>query len=112
MTFLRYALIVLHLVGAAAIIGPALDQLRAEAKRITTAMLWGARAQILTGVALVGVAYANDVDVDNFKITVKLLLALVIVGLVESQRKKPVTWAYWAILGLTLVNVIVAVFWH
>ena len=112
MDFLRYALIVLHLLGAAAILGPALDQLRSETKRITTAMLWGARAQILTGIALVGVASANDADLDHVKITVKLLLALVIVGLAESQRKKQAAWAFWTVFGLTLVNVIVAVFWH
>jgi hypothetical protein len=111
--FLRYTLLTLHIIGAAAIIGPALDQLRAETKRITTAMVWGARAQIITGLALVGVAYASDHEPDHVKIAVKLLIALAVVGIAEATRKKgAVTWAFWSVFGLTVVNVIVAVFWH
>ena len=115
MDFLRYTLLTLHILGAAAIIGPAFDQLRSDTKRITTAMVWGARAQILTGIGLVGVAYASDDghEPDSTKLAVKLLIALAIVGIAESQRKKDaVTWAFWVVSGLTVVNVIVAVFWH
>jgi hypothetical protein len=113
MEFLRYTLLFAHILGLAAIIGPALDQLRADTKRITTAMVWGARAQIITGLALVGTAYATDNDPDNAKIAVKLVLALAIVGIAEANRKKdnPVT-AYWLVGGLTLVNIAVAVFWR
>jgi len=111
--FLRYTLVTLHILGAAAIIGPALEQLRAEAKRVTTVMVWGARAQLVTGLALVGVAYANDADPDHGKIAVKLLIALAVVGIAEATRKKgAVAWAFWSVLALTVVNVIVAVFWH
>lgn len=113
MDFLRYTLLTLHILGAAAIIGPALEQLRSDAKRITTVMVWGARAQILTGLALVGVASANDADLDHVKIAVKLLIALAVVGIAEATRKKgAVAWAFWAVFLLTIVNVIVAVFWH
>ena len=115
MDFLRYTLLTLHILGAAAIIGPAFDQLRSDTKRITTAMVWGARAQILTGIALVGVAYADgdDHEPDSAKLAVKLLIALAVVGIAESQRKKDaVTWGFWAVTGLTVVNVVVAVFWH
>ncbi len=112
MQALRYVLLVLHFVGLAAIIGPALDQLRAKTKTITMAMVWGARAQIVTGIALVGMMYANDVEPDNVKITVKLVLALAIAGIAESQRKKAPVWAYWAVAVLTLVNIVVAVVWR
>lgn len=113
MTFLRYALLFGHIIGLAAILGPFLDQLRAETKRITTAMVWGARAQIITGIALVGIGYATNHEPDNAKIAVKLLLALAIVGIAEANRKKdnPVT-AYWLVGALTTVNIAVAVFWH
>ncbi|MCR6713243.1 MAG: hypothetical protein NVV57_11365 [Demequina sp.] len=113
MDFLRYTLLTLHILGAAAIIGPAFEQLRSDAKRITTVMVWGARAQIVTGLALVGVAYANDADPDHAKIAVKLLIALAVVGIAEATRKKgAVAWAFWSVFLLTIVNVIVAVFWH
>ena len=113
MDFLRYTLLTLHILGAAAIVGPAFEQLRADTKRITTVMVWGARAQILTGLALVGVAYASDHEPDNVKIAVKLLIALAVVGIAESARKKRAAgWAFWAVFLLTIVNIIVAVFWH
>lgn len=113
MDFLRYTLLTLHILGAAAIIGPAFEQLRADAKRVTTVMVWGARAQILTGLALVGVAYASDHEPDHVKVAVKLLIALAVVGIAEATRKKgAVAWAFWSVFLLTIVNVIVAVFWH
>ena len=114
MDALRYSLLVLHFIGLAAILGPFLDQLRADTKRITTAMVWGARAQILTGIALVGLAYANDHEPDNVKIAVKLVIALAVVAIAEMSRKKTgdVGWAYWAVGALTTLNIIVAVAWH
>lgn len=113
MDFLRYTLLTLHILGAAAIIGPAFEQLRSDAKRITLVMLWGARAQILTGLALVGVAFANNADPDHTKIAVKLLIALAVVGIAEATRKKgAVAWAFWTVFVLTIINVVVAVFWR
>lgn len=113
MDFLRYTLLTLHILGAAAIIGPAFEQLRASSKHITTVMVWGARAQLLTGLALVGVAYASDHEPDHAKIAVKLLVTLAVVGIAEATRKKgAVAWAFWTVFVLTIVNVVVAVFWH
>lgn len=113
METLKLVILITHLIGLAAIIGPALDQLRKSSKKITNAMVWGARAQIVTGVILVGMRYALDEPVDNVKITIKLLLALAIAAIAEMSRKKDsVTWQYWAVGGLTLVNIAVAVLWR
>ncbi|WP_062316368.1 hypothetical protein [Demequina maris] len=117
MNALRYALLVLHFVGLAAILGPALDQLKADTKRITMAMVWGARAQLLTGLGLVALAEIRasqeDFEVDHVKIAVKLLVALAIVGIAEATRKRenPVT-PFWIVTGLTVVNIVVAVAWR
>ncbi|WP_062311597.1 hypothetical protein [Demequina rhizosphaerae] len=118
MTVLRYALLVLHFVGLAAILGPALEQLKADTKRITMVMVWGARAQLLTGLGLVALAeiragQVDDFEVDHVKIAVKLLVALAIVGIAEATRKRenPVT-PFWIVSGLTLVNIVVAVAWR
>jgi len=111
--FLEHALLVLHFVGIAAIVGPTLGQLKSDTKHITTVMVWGARAQILTGLALVGVISAGDNDLKPAWIAVKFLVALAIVGISEATRKKgAVAWAFWAVFGLSLVNITVAVFWH
>ena len=124
MDVLRYTLLILHFVGLAAIIGPFLDQLRADAKRITQTMVWGARAQLVTGLFLVGVAEMNDADVDHAKIAVKLVVALAIAGLAEVGGKKSkralagdgdlasVRTFWWLVGALTLVNIVVAVSWR
>ncbi len=114
MTVLRIALLVLHILGLAAIVGPFFEQLKASTKRITTLMVWGARAQIVTGLALVGVAFATDHQPDHRKLAVKLVLALLIAAVAEMTRKRQgnVDWAYWTVGAATIANVIVAVAWR
>lgn len=114
MDALRYSLLIGHFIGLAAILGPFLDQLRSDTKRITTTMVWGARAQLVTGLGLVGVAFASDNEPDHTKIAVKLLIALAVVGVAEATHKKttPGDKAWLAVGILTLVNIIVAVVWR
>ncbi|MFW7415283.1 hypothetical protein [Demequina sp. SO4-18] len=114
MNALRYALLILHFIGLAAILGPVLDQLRAQAKRVTGAMVWGARAQIVTGLALAGVAYAGDNDPDHVKLAVKLMVAVAIAGLAEvGARRENGVERFWLIIGaLTAVNIAIAVIWR
>lgn len=114
MNALRYALLVLHFIGLAAILGPFLDQLRSRAKKVTAAMVWGARAQVVTGLALTAVAYAADNEPDHVKIAVKLVVALVIAGLAEvGAKRKSNVERFWMLIGvLTVVNIAVAVIWR
>ena len=105
--------VILHLIGMAAIVGGFLEQLRSSSKRVTTVMLWGARAQILTGLLLVGLIYANDGEPNNVKLAVKLSVALAVAAIAEMNAKKTVAVPRaWLLVGaLTLVNVAVAVAW-
>src|SRR5690348_15613069 len=69
--------VVLHLLGAAAIIGPWLAAPRSG--RIRMAMVWGARAQVVTGIVLVGLHEMSSDPSDTLnrtKIGVKLVVAL------------------------------------
>ena len=69
--------VVLHLLGAAAIIGPWLAAPRDG--RIRMAMVWGARAQVVTGIVLVGLHEMSSDPSDALnrtKIGVKLVVAL------------------------------------
>lgn len=118
MTTLRIVLLILHFIGLAAILGPALDQLTAQVKRITPVMVWGARLQLLIGLGLVALAEirageSDDFEVDHVKIAVKLVIALAIVGLAEATRKRenPVV-PFWLVTGLTAANIVVAVAWR
>lgn len=112
MDLVRDILLVAHLLGLAAIMGPVLAQLRSSTKSITPVMVWGARAQIVTGVLLAGLVSMGD-DANHWKIGTKLLLALAVAGVAESQARKAGSnaRAYWIIGGLTLVVIAVAVIW-
>ncbi|MFC5747474.1 hypothetical protein [Actinomadura rugatobispora] len=116
MEFVRLLLLFFHFVGLAVLIGGFLAQLPAVREgraRPATAMLHGALTQVVTGVALVGVAQgALDKEVDNAKIGVKLLVALIILVLILVGRRRPLSTPVFMTIGaLALVNVGVAVFW-
>ncbi len=85
---------------------------------ISDVMVWGARIQLLLGLALVAVAEMGSLDpLNHVKIAVKLVVALAVVALCEIARSraakgddKPVLMH--AAAGLTVVNVLVASLWH
>ena len=82
-------LVVLHLLGAAAIIGPWLAAPRAG--RIRMAMVWGARAQVVTGILLVGLHEMSTDPADQLnrtKIGVKLVVALACVACAEIATRQ------------------------
>lgn len=115
MEIVRDVFLVLHFVGLASLLGGFLVQMSSRTKHVQAAMFHGALTQLVTGVVLVGLAYAlgNGEHVDNAKITVKLLVLVAITVLVlRGRRKESVPTGVWgAIGGLTLLNVVIAVVW-
>jgi hypothetical protein len=113
MEFVISVFVVLHLLGMAAIIGSALFLARGV---VTPFLVWGARAQLVTGLILVGLVQANDEEVNNTKIGVKLLVAIAVVACAEiaaaKQRKGDSRPQLVNAAGaLALLNVLVAVLW-
>ena len=77
-------------------------------------MAHGLTAALVLGLALVGIASASDAvdDPNNAKVAVKLLVALVAVGLAHATRRRPAPNPLaHAVLALVLVNVFIAVTW-
>lgn len=113
MDLLRQALLVIHLLGFAALFGGLLIQGREPVKRVNGLMRDGAGTAFVAGLALVGVLQADDVPVDNTKIAVKSVVGLSILVLVMANvRKERIADGLWALLLLlTVANVGVAVFW-
>lgn len=113
MEIVKDVMLVLHFVGLASLLGGFLVQMSSRVKRVEAAMFHGALTQLVTGLALVGLAQMGDGDVDNVKVAVKLVVLLVITGLVlRFRRAESVSTGVWAAIGgLTLLNVVVAVFW-
>lgn len=119
MEFLEQLLVVLHFVGLAALIGGFVVQIKDQTKVVNNAMFHGALTQLVTGVALVGLAYPladgnEELYPDNAKIAVKLVVLLVVLGLILANRKKQaISTGMWAAIGgLSILNIVIAVFWH
>ncbi|MGL5829260.1 MAG: hypothetical protein ACRC0L_06790 [Angustibacter sp.] len=114
MTLLHRLLIVAHLLGMAAIIGPWLVHFRRGI--IAPAQLWGARAQLLTGLMLVGFLESGliepDEPVDHAKVGVKCLVALAIIASAETRRRREAGKAAHVMVGLAVLNVVIAVLWR
>lgn len=108
-------LVVLHLVGWAIVLGGCLVTLRKPA--FPNGALHGALTALVTGVIMVGLRSAEVGDLEppnNTKIAVKLVLTLVVTGLIWYGSRKPeraTRGLVGATLGITLVNVIIAVLW-
>lgn len=112
MEFLRHVLLVIHLLGFAALLGGLLVQARQPEKRVNSLMRDGAGTAFVAGLLLVGVLEA-DGSPDHAKIAVKAVIGLVILVLVMANlRKERIATGLWALLLLlTIANVCVAIFW-
>jgi hypothetical protein len=107
MGFLTHILFYSHLLGFAAVAGGLLAQLTAKTHKITGVVLNGARWQIISGLALVGIA---PKDYNMSSVSVKLGIVLVILGICEALRKKPAIGnkIYWLLLVLVIIQTAVA----
>lgn len=118
-------LIIIHFLGMAAIVGPFFFQLRRKTGFDFRVMLIGAITQVVTGLALVGVAYGiGEEEVNNAKIGVKFTVALVVLAatiIATMRQKKAVAagtsdrvalpWLHIAGAG-AVANVIIALVWQ
>lgn len=106
-------LVLLHLVGFAALFGGCLVQLRAREPEVNTAMLYGALIEMVSGLALFAWA-ETEPSPPHAQLVVKTVVAAFVAILVLANRK----YAYiprglWALIaGLTLVDAGVSVLWR
>lgn len=117
MDILKGLLIVLHLVGFAMVFGGALAQLPAAKRgegRVPGLVVWGVVLLLVTGLALVGVAYGLGTPPDNLKITIKSVVLVALAGHVFGIRKKTsvAPAGFIVIAGMALANALLAVLWH
>ncbi|WP_426246959.1 hypothetical protein [Nocardioides sp. LHG3406-4] len=113
METLRHVLLVVHILGFAALFGGLVVQAREPQKTVNAAMRDGAGTAFLFGLLLVGVLESGDGDVNHAKIGVKFAIGLVILVLVMANVRKPTIpqGLYLGLLALTVANICVAVLW-
>jgi NO-binding membrane sensor protein with MHYT domain len=119
--FIYQAILVLHFIGLASVVGGFLVQMKSTEKGVNPAMLHGAITQLVTGLLLVGIPemelakpYDDWVSWDHGKIAVKLVLTLIITVLaIIGRRRSGAQVGLWAAIGgLSIVNIVIAVFWN
>jgi hypothetical protein len=107
-------LLLLHLIGFAALFGGFLVQMKSREPEINAAMLHGSYTMLVTGIALTVLIEMGDDPVNHVKIGIKLAVALIITVLVIINRRfASIPRGLWALLGaLTLINASLAVVWQ
>ncbi len=110
---LRLILLYVHLIGFALLLGGAIAQYLTGKIRINAAMLWGSVIQLLSGIGL-SAPLRDGAEPAPAKLVTKLVLALLIFVMVFFSRKRAEVnrGHFLAIVGLTLANAAVAVFWR
>ncbi len=113
MDLLRQLLLIVHILGFAALLGGLFVQLPDATRKVNSLMRDGSGTAFVAGLALVGVLEAGDADVNHVKVGVKLLVGFVVLGMVMANvRKERIpNGLFFAVLALTLANVAVAVLW-
>ena len=113
LTWARDIVLLLHLVGFAALLGGALIQIRDREPLVGATMVHGALTQLVTGVALVVLDEVADVELDLLPLGVKLLVTLFVTLLVVVNRRyESIPRGLLALITvLTLGNAAVAVLW-
>src|SRR4029453_8405127 len=112
---LRLVLLFIHLVGFALLLGGAITQYVSGTLRINPLMLWGSIIQLLSGIALSAqLRGGGDAEPNPVKLGVKFIVAAMIFVMVFFSRKRTAVnrGHFLAIIGLTLLNAAVAVFWR
>lgn len=117
MEILKNVILALHIIGVAGLLGGVIYQagaMRSGAARIIPAMMHSAWTMLITGILLVGLQYPLGHEVNNVKISVKLvvLIAIIVVVLVNRKRETIAAWVLPAIGGLTVLNILLATVWR
>jgi NO-binding membrane sensor protein with MHYT domain len=116
-TFLYDVVLTLHFLGMALLVGGFFAQMGASPRTVSHWMRGGVLTQLITGMALAGMAGSKVGTTSQFDaaaVGVKLAITLVItvVVLAGARQEQDKQQPYWAAAGaLALVNVLVAVFW-
>ena len=109
-----HILVLLHLIGFAALLGGVLVQLRSKEPEVNAAMLHGSLTLLITGLALVILEEIGPNPVNYVKVAIKLVVSAIVVLLVVKNRKfASIPRGLWGLIGgLTIADAAVAVLWQ
>ena len=114
MDALYKVLIFLHVTGFALLLGGAVAQYFSGRIRINPVMLAGAATQVVSGLLLAApLRPDNEEDPSPVGLVIKLVIALSVLAMTffSRKREKVNTGHFLAIIGLTVANAAIGVFW-
>lgn len=116
MEIIRNILLILHIIGFAGVAGTTIAQLpkvKEGVAKVSGGILHSSWLMLATGLGLVGMMYAMGGEPDNMKIGAKtlVLIAIIVVALVNKKKESVSGGVLGAILGLSVLNVVLAVAW-
>ena len=109
-------LVFLHIIGAAMIVGIWIGQMKKPT--VHPRQFDGAMLQLITGIAMMGLIPALDMEANYVKLGFKLVIALVVGALAFIGRRKykkgePISNGLaQSVGGLALLNVAIATLWQ
>jgi hypothetical protein len=113
MDIAHQALVLLHLIGFACLLGGLLVQTRSSSPEVNGAMVTGAWLELITGAGLVALIVLSAQRIEYAQLGVKLAVTLFVVLLVTKNRKfESIPRGLWALISaMTLANTVIAVVW-
>jgi len=108
----QLALVFIHLVGMAAIVGGYFAGIRSVPTRLSAGMVHGTLLQLVSGVLLLGLAEMGTEPVNHAKFGIKIAVTVVLLLISWPRRRDQEIPAstYHAVGILALTNVAIAVF--
>ena len=108
----QLALVFIHLLGMAAVVGGYFAGIRSVPKRLSAGMVHGSLLQLLSGVLLLGLAEMGTEPVNHAKFGIKIAITVVLLLISWPRRRAQEipSGTYHAVGILALTNVAIAVF--
>jgi hypothetical protein len=103
---------IVHMLAIVGILGLLLHQWNKSPRKLSPGVLHSSATALIAGLVMVG-TYASakpDETLDHTKVGIKLVIVLIILGVSYLNLKKPeLKKSVWlALIGLTLLNIIIA----
>ena len=108
----QLALVFIHLLGMAAVVGGYFAGIRSVPKRLSAGMVHGSLLQLVSGVLLLGLAEMGTEPVSHAKYGIKIALTIVLLLISWPRRRDQEipSGTYHAVGILAVTNVAIAVF--
>ena len=105
----QLALVFIHLLGMAAVVGGYFAGIRSVPKRLSAGMVHGTLLQLLSGVLLLGLG-TEPVNHAKFGIKIAITVVLLLISWPRRRDQEIPSGTYHAVGILALTNVAIAVF--